>query len=218
MTRACPVDGLLDPINDQLSGEPVVIMLIDGGAAAFSAEAGGQTLVFERTDTVISDTATGSVWTAAGLSTSGELAGEQAPGDTGSNDVLVRLCRRVPRRRIVCRLSALVRLRTEPADNGGMADITRRTQRKVADYLEDGERIEVAVLCEPRGTYGIGMLKTAVAPRVGQAPMNRVQERQKNGQMGLVEKFPSEPCVIAVSARRVFAFRRTGCDSKIRQW
>ena len=77
VTRACPVDGLLDPINDQLSGEPVVIMLIDGRAAAFSAEAGGQTLVFERTDTVISDTATGSVWTAAGLSTSGELAGEQ---------------------------------------------------------------------------------------------------------------------------------------------
>ena len=95
-----------------------------------------------------------------------------------------------------------------------MADITRRTQRKVADYLEDGERIEVAVLCEPRGTYGIGMLKTAVAPRVGQAPMNRVQERQKNGQMGLVEKFPSEPCVIAVSARRVFAFPSNGLRFK----
>lgn len=95
-----------------------------------------------------------------------------------------------------------------------MADVTRRTQRKVADYLEDGETIEVAVLCEPKGTYGLGMFKIAAAPRAGQAAMNRSQAEQAAGQLGMVAKFPHEPCVVAVSARRVYAFPSNGLRFK----
>ncbi len=91
-----------------------------------------------------------------------------------------------------------------------MADITKRTQRKVADYLVDGETVEVAVLCEPRGTYGAGMFAIAVAPRPGQALMERRQAESVARQVGIAQRFPAGSCVVAVSARHVYVFPSNG--------
>lgn len=91
-----------------------------------------------------------------------------------------------------------------------MADITRRTQRKVVDYLDDGETIDVAILCEPRGTYGAGMFAIAVAPRTGQAILERRQADVASTQVGIGNKFPTGSCVVAVSARRVYVFPSNG--------
>ena len=100
------------------------------------------------------------------------------------------------------------------ADNSDMANITKRTQKRVAKYLEIEETVEVAVLCEPKGTYGLGMFKLAAAPGIGQSSMNRAQRAQKDGQLGLVEDFPAEPCVLAVTANRVLAFPSNGLTFK----
>ena len=91
-----------------------------------------------------------------------------------------------------------------------MADITRRTQKKTAAWLEADEHLEVAVLCEPKGTYGLGMFKLALAPGAGQQSVNRAQRTQKEGQVGMVKDFPAEPCVVAVSATRFYAFPSNG--------
>lgn len=91
-----------------------------------------------------------------------------------------------------------------------MADITRRTQRKVADYLVDGEAIEVAVLCEPKGTYGAGMFAIAAAPRVGQTLMERLQAGAMAREVGVAQRFPAGSCVVAVSARHVYVFPSNG--------
>lgn len=91
-----------------------------------------------------------------------------------------------------------------------MADITTRAQRKVAKYLDPGETLEVAVLCEPKGTYGLGMLKLAAAPGLGNSSLNRAQAAQKEEQIGMVDDFPAEPCVVAVTQQRTMAFPSNG--------
>lgn len=91
-----------------------------------------------------------------------------------------------------------------------MADVTRRTQRKVADYLDDGEVIEVAVLCEPQGTFGAGVFAIAVAPRTGEAILQRRQADAAAAQVGIGSKFPTGSCVVAVSQRRVYVFPSNG--------
>ena len=74
-TRAYPVDGLSEPINDEVGGTPVVLLPTDGGAAVFDATIDGDVLQFEQTAGQLLDTATGSVWTATGIAVSGPLAG-----------------------------------------------------------------------------------------------------------------------------------------------
>lgn len=91
-----------------------------------------------------------------------------------------------------------------------MADVTKRTQRKVADYLVDGEAIEVAVLCEPKGTYGAGMVAIVAAPRIGQALLERRQAEAMDREVGVAQRFPPGSCVVAVSARHVYVFPSNG--------
>lgn len=91
-----------------------------------------------------------------------------------------------------------------------MADITKRTRRRVGRYLDAGEIIEIALLCEPRGTYGMGMFQLAHAPGPGQKAMNKRLRRRRADQIGIVEMFPAEPCVVAVSADRFLAFPSNG--------
>ncbi len=95
-----------------------------------------------------------------------------------------------------------------------MPDTTKRTQKRVAKYLDPGELLEVAVLCEPKGTYGLGMFKLAAFPGLGQRAMNRSQQEQIESQVGLVEDFPAKPCVMAVSADRFYAFPSNGLQFK----
>ncbi len=73
--RAYPVDGLTDPINDEVAGNPIVIFPTGGGAAVFSAIVNGETLVFEQRDGELIDVDTGSVWAADGIAVEGAFVG-----------------------------------------------------------------------------------------------------------------------------------------------
>jgi hypothetical protein len=75
VARAYPVEGMTNAINDEVGGEPIVVFPIEGGAAVFSAVVDGETLEFRSTDGDLVDTATGSVWTPAGIAVSGPHAG-----------------------------------------------------------------------------------------------------------------------------------------------
>jgi hypothetical protein len=71
VTRAYPVKDAIDPINDDLAGEPIVVFPADGGASVFSALVDGKALQFERSDDGFVDVATASIWSPAGVATSG---------------------------------------------------------------------------------------------------------------------------------------------------
>ena len=75
--RVYPIDGLTDPINDEVGGEPVVVFPTDGGATVYRAVHDGRTMVFQRRGSAYVDAGTGSVWAADGAAVSGPLAGEQ---------------------------------------------------------------------------------------------------------------------------------------------
>jgi len=82
-------------VNDEVGGEPVVVVWTDGAASglgaetvaggqivgaanAFGREVDGRTLTFESAENgTMSDTETGSTWTFEGRATSGELEGMQ---------------------------------------------------------------------------------------------------------------------------------------------
>lgn len=74
--RAYHVDGLTDPINDELGGEPIVVLPTDGGAGVFSAIVDGERLHFESEGGTFIDTATRSTWSASGSAVSGPLQGK----------------------------------------------------------------------------------------------------------------------------------------------
>ncbi len=75
VVRAYPVDGLIDPINDDVAGNPIVVFPTEGGAAVYQAIVNDETSVFELRDGDLIDAATGSVWTASGVAVSGPLEG-----------------------------------------------------------------------------------------------------------------------------------------------
>ncbi len=75
VVRAYPVDGLIDPINDDVAGNPIVVFPTEGGAAVYQAIVNDETSVFELRDGDLIDAATGSVWTANGVAVSGPLEG-----------------------------------------------------------------------------------------------------------------------------------------------
>jgi hypothetical protein len=75
MMRAYLVEGLIDPINDLVSGTPVVVLPTTTGAAVFSPQVDDATLVLERHAEGFTDTETGSIWTGAGLTVAGPLEG-----------------------------------------------------------------------------------------------------------------------------------------------
>ena len=103
-------------INDEVGGEPVVVMSRSGtlsaldspriadsrripSAAAYSRRHEGRTLEFEHRDGTITDTATGSVWNLFGEAVEGPLAGSRlAPLSRGERALRVRLARVPPRR------------------------------------------------------------------------------------------------------------------------
>ena len=75
--RAYPVDGLIDPINDDVAGNSIVIFPTEGGAAVYRAIVNDEIAVFEVRDGNLIDAATGSVWTADGAAVSGALEGSR---------------------------------------------------------------------------------------------------------------------------------------------
>ncbi len=75
VARAYPVENLIDPINDEVGGDDIVVFPTDGGATVFGAIVDGETLRFERRNGDFVDVETGSVWTASGVAVSGARQG-----------------------------------------------------------------------------------------------------------------------------------------------
>ncbi|MEA1903712.1 MAG: DUF3179 domain-containing protein [Actinomycetota bacterium] len=74
-THAYPVEGLEAPLNDVVSGDPVVIFPNAGGASVYSSVVDGEVFEFESGEAGFTDLSTGSVWSPDGRAVSGPLAG-----------------------------------------------------------------------------------------------------------------------------------------------
>jgi hypothetical protein len=91
-----------------------------------------------------------------------------------------------------------------------MADISKRLMRKLAAHLAEDERIEVAVLVEPRGTYGLGMLKMVASPRAGARRIADKASEAHRDAGGMAADFPGEPAAIVVTDSRVLVVPGNG--------
>ena len=91
-----------------------------------------------------------------------------------------------------------------------MADITKRMTRKLADHLADGEEPIVAILVEPRGTYGFGMFATVAAPGTAARKLANRAANDHGADGGMAEGFPGEASVIMVTSRRVLVAPSNG--------
>lgn len=75
VARAYPVENLIDPINDEVGGNEIVVFPTAGGATVFRAIVDGETLRFELRNGDFVDVETGSVWTSSGVAVSGARQG-----------------------------------------------------------------------------------------------------------------------------------------------
>lgn len=91
-----------------------------------------------------------------------------------------------------------------------MANITKRMNKKLAGWLEPGETVEIALLLEPKGQYGVGMLATALAPRTSQRSMAKRDAADRATAPGIAASVPVGSQVMAVSQTRVRFARSNG--------
>ena len=91
-----------------------------------------------------------------------------------------------------------------------MANITRRAAKRLADHLLDGEEVEVAVLVEPKGTYGLGMVAMTLLPRTTDDALTGRADRRNAESGGLAARFPGESCAIAVTGTRILVAPTNG--------
>ena len=91
-----------------------------------------------------------------------------------------------------------------------MADITRRVQSRASALFECGEVVAAAVLVEPRHTYGIGSVAVAVLPRTRTLELSRKAAESGRLEGGTAATFPSGPCVMAITDRRVAVIPSNG--------
>ncbi|MEO0492987.1 MAG: hypothetical protein AAF081_06195 [Actinomycetota bacterium] len=81
-----------------------------------------------------------------------------------------------------------------------MADITRRAARKLETHLQAGELVRAALLCEPRGTYGVGSLALAALPRTTDRRLARRAADERSGLAGLL---PGSSFALVMTSDRV---------------
>lgn len=91
-----------------------------------------------------------------------------------------------------------------------MADITRRTAKRAADHLLDGEVVEAAVLCEPKSTYGPGMMAVALLPRTMSKRIEARAAAANEAEGGMAASFPGSSSVVAVTGERVLVMASNG--------
>ena len=94
-----------------------------------------------------------------------------------------------------------------------MADITKRFNRRAQEHLAEhtnGEEAEVAILCEVRGTLGLGAVPTALLPRTMMGVSeSRAADRQADAG-GFAELFPSESSAVALTKHWFVALPSNG--------
>lgn len=91
-----------------------------------------------------------------------------------------------------------------------MADITKRTTRKLGEHLEDGEQPVAALLVEPRGTYGLGAIAIAALPRTAGRKLDDRAAREHASEGGIAAGFPSRGAAVLVTDRRFIAAPSNG--------
>ena len=95
-----------------------------------------------------------------------------------------------------------------------VANITKRMAKKMRKHLADDEQAQIALLVEPKGTYGLGMFTVAAAPRSAARSLVRKAEDAHEASGGIASSFPSESSVLLVTDRRALAAPSNGLTVK----
>lgn len=95
-----------------------------------------------------------------------------------------------------------------------MADITKRISKKIADRLAPGEVLQIAILVEPKGTYGTGMVGLVVAPGLQMRRLRKQAQESREDEGGMAATFPTKPCVVAVTNHRIHVVDSNGLSFK----
>ena len=91
-----------------------------------------------------------------------------------------------------------------------MADLTKRAGKRLRHHLDEGETVEVAVLLEPKGTYGPGMVAVALLPRAMTRHLDGRAEAAQADEGGLAARFPARSAVLTVTDRRILVAPSNG--------
>ncbi|MCP3939164.1 MAG: hypothetical protein GY708_27765 [Actinomycetia bacterium] len=83
-------------------------------------------------------------------------------------------------------------------------------QRKLASHLDSDETLTAAILVEPKGTYGAGMIALAALPRLAGRKLAEKADEANDDAGGMAARFPGESSVVAVSDRRVLVVASNG--------
>lgn len=95
-----------------------------------------------------------------------------------------------------------------------MADITKRTAKRIAKHLQPGEDVEVAVLIEPKGTYGPGIVAVALLPRTMTKVMGNSAAEANAAAGGLAAAFPGGSAALTITNQRVLVVPSNGLTFK----
>jgi len=91
-----------------------------------------------------------------------------------------------------------------------VADITKRTAKRLKQYLLSDESVSAALLCEPKGTLGLGSIAVALAPRVA---IQALADRAAGSELaagGAAASLPVGTFVLAVTNRRILVSKSNG--------
>ncbi len=91
-----------------------------------------------------------------------------------------------------------------------MADITKRVQKKMQSFLEPDETVVSAILVEPKGTYGIGMVGHAVANNTTTSILQDSASNNAQRAGGVASTFPSKPFILARTNKRILMAESNG--------
>jgi hypothetical protein len=95
-----------------------------------------------------------------------------------------------------------------------MANITKRVNKKIAERLDEGEEVRVAVLVEPKGTYGKGAFALAAAPGLMLKRQARKAAEDREAEGGMAVDFPTRSSVVAATDRRILVIESNGLTFK----
>jgi hypothetical protein len=91
-----------------------------------------------------------------------------------------------------------------------MADLTRRVQKKMQEFLEPGEEVLSAILVEPKGAYGLGMIGHVVANNATTKFLQESARKKAQFTGGLVSTFPTKPFVVTKTSHRILIAESNG--------
>ena len=91
-----------------------------------------------------------------------------------------------------------------------MADITKRTAKRLRGHLLEGEQVRVSVLVETKGTLGVAAGAMVVLPRTTMNALERRADAVHDETGGLAARFPGSSCAIVVTDRRILISRSNG--------